>query len=211
LTNFIPIFPLGIVVFPDEQLNLHIFEPRYKQLITDCYGENKPFGIPVVVSEKITDYGTLVHITHIKKVYEDGKMDIETRGGDVFNLIEHIPAIPDKLYGGAIVSYPANKTESFPAQMLGIWDLLTELHRILKVEKKYAKSQSELLSYDIAHHAGLTVEQEWELLQLFREDQRLVYLKRHLQQLLPTIREMERLKERIKLNGHFRELKGFGG
>lgn len=211
MTNFIPIFPLGIVVFPGEQLNLHIFEPRYKQLITDCYGENKPFGIPVVIAEKITDYGTLVHISRIKKVYEDGKMDIETRGGHVFTLLERIPTIPDKLYGGAIVSYPVNQLQGIPAQMQGIWELLTELHQILKVEKKYSRPYDDLLSYDVAHHAGLSLEQEWELLKLFREDQRLVYLKRHLQQLLPTIREMEKLKERIKLNGHFRQLKGFGG
>ncbi len=49
MTNFIPIFPLGIVVFPGEDLNLHVFEPRYKQLITDCFGEKKPFGIPTVL------------------------------------------------------------------------------------------------------------------------------------------------------------------
>ncbi len=46
MTNFIPIFPLGIVVYPQEQLNLHVFEPRYKQLVKECLTEQKPFGIP---------------------------------------------------------------------------------------------------------------------------------------------------------------------
>src|SRR6187455_311175 len=49
MTNFIPIFPLGIVVFPGENLNLHIFEPRYKQLIKECFEQKKPFGIPPVI------------------------------------------------------------------------------------------------------------------------------------------------------------------
>ena len=47
MTNFIPIFPLSIVVYPGEELNLHIFEPRYKQLITESYQANRSFGIPV--------------------------------------------------------------------------------------------------------------------------------------------------------------------
>ena len=48
MINFIPIFPLNIVVFPGEKLNLHIFEDRYIQLINDCVAEKKAFGIVVV-------------------------------------------------------------------------------------------------------------------------------------------------------------------
>ena len=80
MTNFIPIFPLSIVVYPGERLNLHIFEPRYKQLIKECFDGNKPFGIPSVMDEKINEMGTLVQVKEITKEYEDGKMDIKTDG-----------------------------------------------------------------------------------------------------------------------------------
>ena len=210
MTNFIPIFPLGIVVFPGEQVNLHIFEPRYKQLITECYTENRPFGIPAVVGEKVQDYGTLVRVVDIKQVYEDGKMDIVTRGEEVFRMLELVKSIPDKLYSGAIVTYPENDTRSASRQMANIIASIYELHRLLRIEKKFTKPDEELNSYDVAHHAGLTIEQELELLQLMREDQRQEYLKRHLQQVIPIIQEMESLKERVKLNGHFRELKSWG-
>lgn len=210
MTNFIPIFPLGIVVFPGEALNLHIFEPRYKQLITECFAENKPFGIPAVVGDKVSDFGTLVSITEVKEVYEDGKMDIRTQGEKVFRLLELVKEIPEKLYSGAIVTYPENETRSTSRQMAGIIASVYELHRLLKIEKKFAKPEYELTSYDVAHHAGLTLEQELELLQLLREDQRQEYLKRHLLSVIPIINEMETLKERVKLNGHFRELKGWG-
>ena len=63
MTNFIPIFPLGVVVFPGEQLNLHIFEPRYRQLIQDCFGEKRSFGIPIVLKNNVSEMGTLVTIT----------------------------------------------------------------------------------------------------------------------------------------------------
>ncbi len=71
MTNFIPIFPLGIVVYPGEHLNLHIFEPRYKQLINDCYTAKKPFGIPPVINKQVSETGTLLEITEISKVYEN--------------------------------------------------------------------------------------------------------------------------------------------
>ena len=72
MTNFIPIFPLGIVVYPGEELNLHIFEPRYKQLIKDCHESKKPFGIPSVVNNKMTEMGTLVEVAEITKLYDNG-------------------------------------------------------------------------------------------------------------------------------------------
>ena len=71
------------------------------------------------------------------------------------------------------------------------------------------KSDDELCSYDLAHHAGLSLEEEYELLGLLHESQRLEYLKQHLSKVLPVLAGMESLKERIQLNGHFRELKGF--
>jgi Lon protease-like protein len=81
MTNFIPIFPLGVVIYPGEDLNLHIFEPRYKQLITECHQQKKLFGIPAIIESRLQDYGTLMEITEITTVHENGEMDIKTRGG----------------------------------------------------------------------------------------------------------------------------------
>ena len=64
MINFVPIFPLGIVVYPGEELNLHIFEPRYKQLVEECAALKKPFGIPSVVDSRMSELGTLVSDHH---------------------------------------------------------------------------------------------------------------------------------------------------
>lgn len=210
MTNFIPIFPLGVVVYPGEQLNLHIFEPRYKQLIRECMDAQKPFGIPTVMDDQMMEFGTLVEITLIKQVYEDGKMDIITRGLQVFRLLEVVKEIPDKLYSGAIVNYPDNESESVHPGMSSIVQAIRELHQLLHVEKSFPRSDNALRSYDVAHLAGMSLQEEYELLQLFREDQRVEYLKRHLHKVLPVVKEMETLKERVKLNGHFRELRSLG-
>ena len=209
MTNFIPVFPLGIVVYPGETLNLHIFEPRYKQLINECYANAKPFGIPVVLPNGLAEMGTLVEITEIAEVYEDGKMDIRTRGLQVFRMLELIKSVPDKLYSGAIVSYPSNNQLPLRSLMQQVVNSVRELHKLLNVKKDFKKSDEELTSYDVAHHAGLSLEEEYELLGLLQEPQRLEYLKRHLNKVLPIMTGMEKLKEKISLNGHFKELKGF--
>ena len=211
MTNFIPIFPLGIVVYPGEQLNLHIFEPRYRQLIKECSETARPFGIPSVINDKICEMGTLVQVKEISNVYEDGKMDIKTEGLQVFRMLEMINTLPDKLYSGAIVSYPDNDEKGNRALMQGIVKGIKELHKLLNIEKKFSKPDEELWSYDVAHHAGLSLQEEYELLELLQELQRQEYLKRHLKKVIPVLAEMELLKERVKLNGHFKNLKGLDG
>ncbi len=208
MTNFIPIFPLAIVVYPGEQLNLHIFEPRYKQLIHESFENKKPFGIPAVIDDKINEMGTLVQVKEISQVYDDGKMDIKTEGLQVFRMLEMINELPDKLYSGAIVNYPENIEKGNPVLMQGIIKGIKELHKLLNIEKKFARADELLWSYDVAHHAGMSLQEEYELLELLHELQRQEYLKRHLTRVIPVLAEMEILKEKVKLNGHFKNLKG---
>ena len=209
MTNFIPIFPLGIVVYPGEKLNLHIFEPRYKQLITECAEQKKPFGIPAVIGQRMQDIGSLVEITDISRTYENGEMDIRTRGLRVFRILEVIKEIPDKLYSGAIVNYPVTNEQGIPDLMRNLMKTIRELHQLLKVNKEFPVADEQLCAFDVAHHIGLSLEEEYELLGLFDERQRQEYLKRFLAKAIPMLTGMEQLKERIKLNGHFKNLEGF--
>ena len=209
MTNFIPIFPLGIVVYPGEELNLHIFEPRYKQLIKECSDQKKPFGIPTVIDKKMQDYGALVSVTEVSKIYDNGEMDIKTTGGKVFRILELIKDVPDKLYSGAIVNYPESYEQGNPEMMRKVMQGIRDLHELLKVNKDFKKPDEQLRCYDVAHHIGLSLEEEYELLMLADERQRQEYLKRHLTKVIPMVAGMEQLKEKIKLNGHFKNLSGF--
>jgi Lon protease-like protein len=209
MTNFIPIFPLSLIVFPGENLNLHIFEPRYKQLIKECHEQKKPFGIPAVVNKELKELGTLVEVKEIRKVYDDGKMDISTTGIKVFRMLELIREIPDKLYSGAIVTYPEAEEDGSRLLMQKVVSSIKELHKLLQVSKDFKKPEDQLQAFDVAHHLGLNMEEEYELLGLFREAQRQEFLKRHLGKVIPMLAEMENLKEKVKLNGHFRNLESF--
>ena len=206
MTKFIPIFPLNIVVYPGENLNLHIFEPRYIQLIKDCLAENKPFGIPSVQKSGISELGTTVKILSIENEKENGEMDIKTIGESVFRILETVEDIPNKLYRGAIVNFPLNIQDLASSKMNAILNELRLFHQLLEIEKKYKKIDTELCSYDIAHHIGLSLQEEYELLTLLREEQRQEFALNQLKKIIQTTIELQNLKERILLNGHFRKL-----
>jgi hypothetical protein len=137
-------------------------------------------------------------------------MDIRTAGLKIFRVLEVIKSVPDKLYSGAIVNYPDNKEDEGNRDLMDkVIKGIKELHRLLNISKDFKKPENDLRSYDVAHHAGLSLEEEYEVLALLKELQRQEYLKRHLQKVLPMLMEMEHLKEKVKLNGHFRNLSAF--
>ena len=166
--------------------------------------------MPAVVNNRLQEMGTLVEITDIVQTYDNGEMDIKTQGLRVFRILEVIKDVPDKLYSGAIVNYPDNDTDAGNRELMQkVIFGVKELHRLLNISKDFKKPEEQLKSYDVAHHAGLSLEEEYELLGLLKEIQRQEYIKRHLQKVLPMLMEMEQLKEKVKLNGHFRNLSAF--
>ncbi|MBS1496168.1 MAG: LON peptidase substrate-binding domain-containing protein [Bacteroidetes bacterium] len=209
MTNFIPIFPLEIVVYPGEQLNLHIFEPRYKQLIEDCVAAKKFFGIPTVLDNTLKEMGTLMQIKEVSKRYDDGKMDIKTEGIQPFKILETIKELPEKFYGGAIVTYPNLSAKGSAPLMKKVLAGIRKLHQSLHVSKDFNKPDNELLSYDVAHHAGMSLHDEYYLLELNEELHRQEFINRHLKKVIPIIEEMDVLKGKIKMNGHFKNLEGY--
>ena len=84
------LFPLQIVVFPGEAVNLHIFEPRYRELIKDCQEDGITFGIPTFQNGKVLDFGTEVELLSIEKRYPGGEMDIKTRARGIFQILDFL-------------------------------------------------------------------------------------------------------------------------
>jgi uncharacterized protein len=206
MTNFIPIFPLGIVAFPTEQVNLHIFEPRYKQLIHECYTQHKTFCLPVVIDGLVQEIATVVQVDTVHNEYITGELDISCKTLYACRILEIIKEVPDKLYSGAIVTHlpvPTFTTIHFQATVIA---KLKKLHESLDVHKKYKKPDDALTSFDIAHHVGFTLQQEYELLCIESENQRLQYISNHLDQYLATLENKKSTIDRILLNGHFRNL-----
>ena len=203
-TRFLPLFPLQLVIYPGEIVNLHIFEPRYKQLINECLENNSTFGIPPFVNDNITELGTEVEIIELVKDYENGEKDITVKGKSVFKIVHFYKNVPGKLYSGSEIEDSNISYESSDELKNEVLKKMLELFRFAGLDKKIKFNPKQHVSYLIAHTVGLSLEQEYELLTIPYEDKRLAYISEHLTQILPIVQEFEKLKEKIKANGHFK-------
>ena len=208
MKDFLPLFPLKLVAFPGEQLNLHIFEPRYKQLFRECQENQITFGIPSFIGNKIMDIGTELRLDTIEKSYENGELDVRTTGIGIFKIEEYYSQAPNKLYAGADInrlSYPKPKPNLELNEK--IFSHLKELFGVLAIPKKKIPTDAQsFVSFDIAHHLGLSIDQEYTLLCMENEEVRQQYIFEHLERIIPVAKEMEILKERALLNGHFKKI-----
>ena len=80
VNELVPIFPLGIVMLPEQLIPLHIFEERYKLMIGECLADDKVFGIVYFDGRKMCSAGCSARVQEVLKKYPNGRLDIVTRG-----------------------------------------------------------------------------------------------------------------------------------
>jgi len=84
----IGLFPLGLVLLPTEQVPLHIFEPRYRELIGECLDQEEPFGLVFADDDGLRRVGTLASVVEVTDRFDDGRLNVVVEGGDRFRLVE---------------------------------------------------------------------------------------------------------------------------
>ncbi len=203
MSHFLPLFPLNLVAFPEEKLNLHIFEPRYKQLVNDSWQKDKRFGIPAYVTNRI-EYGTEMEILKIHKKYADGRMDIKTVARKIFKVEEYVNPWPDKQYAGGEVNFLEQVWDSSSSKF-ELLDLLDQLYGKLDIGKE-VNYNMETPVFQLAHKVGLTKVQEYKLMQITTESRRIDFMVSHLKKLIPKLSKAEQIRDRIRMNGHFRQM-----
>ncbi|WKK80018.2 LON peptidase substrate-binding domain-containing protein [Marivirga arenosa] len=202
MSRTLPLFPLNLVAFPFQNLNLHIFEPRYKELIADCIENNSTFAIPSYVKNKV-EYGTEMEIREVSKKYDDGRFDIKTRGIRIIKVLKMDNPFKDKKYAVGSIEEISNKNNPDIIMKEEIFEAVQEMYDIVEVDER--KLSMDFQIYDIAHQIGLSKDAEYELIQINEERQRQRFVLDHLKVLLPKLRDLQRSKELIKMNGHFRK------
>jgi len=204
MSTLLPIFPLQIVLYPNENLNLHIFEARYKQLINHCSTQKTTFGIPTVLDGKLAGYGTEAAIKDIINVYPDGRLDITVQGLRRFKIYEYVGTMPDMLCDGANVEWLGEDWTVDLQQQKRLAGLIRDIYQALQLSKPGLTDKEVLTSYEVAHYLGMSLEQEYGLLTIPTEAERLKFLIVFLKKIIPTLESVDRLKERVAMNGHFR-------
>lgn len=207
MAKHFPLFPLSLVVYPQEKLKLHIFEPRYRQLIHECLAEGITFGIPAVIEKNVVEVATEVKLLSVEKQYKGGELDIVTEGVRRVRVVEFFREAYAKPYPGGVVEFLENDNSPDPAARQQIIELMQQLHEALGIQKQDEEAKTgAIYSYSIAHNVGFNLDQEYELLQMNKESDRLNFILNHLEAILPVVLETERLKAKAKLNGHFKNV-----
>ena len=87
MPSVIPLFPLDVVLFPGTPLPLHIFEPRYKEMIGECLARRQTFGVVRALEQGLAEVGCTAEIMTVVKEYSDGRLDLVTVGRQRFELV----------------------------------------------------------------------------------------------------------------------------
>ena len=198
----LPLFPFQSVFYPGETVPLHIFEDRYKQLIHDCRREALTFGIPVYINNSIS-YGTEVQLVEVVNTYESGEMDVVCVARQIFKVLSFEQQLEGKLYAGGEVAFLETENDADVDLRAEVLQKVEELYDIMDVP--FTKtSPKQFNSYSLAHKMGLSFEQEYELLLMTKETDRLNFIKAHLEATTHVLNKVNRTKEVIEMNGHFK-------
>ncbi|MCX6154309.1 MAG: LON peptidase substrate-binding domain-containing protein [Candidatus Kapabacteria bacterium] len=202
----IGLFPLGIVMFPEAVIPLHIYEERYKLLIKNCWEQKKPFGISLIDSSKIYNIGCVCEVIDIFKISEDGKMDIIVKGLWRYQLNSFTDG-EQPYYIGNVTQLNDIEEKTDEALLIECLtkfnEIVDNLHDVRIEAIDIMKLKSNIPSYIIASKAGLSVNQKQEILEKRNENERLNLILIHLKRVLPMVKEAEIISKIIRNDGYY--------
>jgi Lon protease-like protein len=197
----IPLFPLNVVLFPGEQLPLHIFEPRYRGMVRECLDAKSPFGMLLALPDGVVRVGCTAEILEVIKQYEDGRMDIITVGRDPFQVVELFS--DDPLLEGHVDYLQDCDSVVSPQVRKQLVELYETCHTLLfsGIPRDFDSVPPQQLAYTIA--AALPLELLWkqQLLELRAEAERQERLSTYLREWAPHLQKVETLRQRAGGNG----------
>lgn len=197
----IPIFPLQVVLFPGVVLPLHIFEPRYREMVARCLSEHSPFGVVLAREDGIAPVGCTAEISDVVKRYPDGKMDILTVGRSIFGIQE---VFDDNPLLEAEVEHVTPETEApAPGDVQRLLRLFEECYQLVagKPASLPEAASNIPLSYYVASELPLDLDYKQELLETQSEAARVNDLTGKLEKWLPQLQQMRHARRVAGGNG----------
>lgn len=186
MNSLLPLFPLELVLLPGVPLPLHIFEPRYKEMITECLEKKKPFGVVRASSDGVADIGCTAEIVSVTKKYDDGRMDILTRGVERFEVIQ---VNEDRLFLQAEISVVEDESDKPAAEMVTqAVRLHAEIAKLAGSEPTGPDDHGGSLSFLLAGSLPLDLDFKQNLLSTLSEAKRLEAVVGYLEAVLPGLR-----------------------
>jgi Lon protease-like protein len=186
VSSLLPLFPLDLVLLPGVPLPLHVFEPRYKEMIAECLDEKKPFGVVRASSEGVAEIGCTAEILEVTKRYDDGRMDILTRGVERFEVLQ---VNDERAFLQAEISVIEDEPGKSPAQAVErAVQLHAEIVKLAGAEASEPDGDADNLSFRLAGSLPLDLDFKQKLLTTLSEAKRLEAVIGYLQAVLPGLR-----------------------
>ncbi|HEX8386321.1 MAG TPA: LON peptidase substrate-binding domain-containing protein [Rubricoccaceae bacterium] len=198
----LPLFPLGIVLLPGEPVPLHIFEPRYKEMVRVCIDDDRPFGIVYASASALADVGCTARIRTVATRYDDGRLDIVAVGEDRFRVL-HVHR--DRAYlttdtepvedADPAACGTARARQRVVARHMKLLEMAGEAVRPGLYDEPFP------LSFVVGRNAGLDLDDKQALLAMDGEEERLAFLADHLGRLLMRVREAKKISTLARGDG----------
>lgn len=200
MAGLLPLFPLPLVLFPETPLPLHIFEPRYKEMIGECLSLKRPFGVLRATDDGFVRAGCSAQILEVTKKYEDGRLDIVALGQKRFEVthVDHERAF----LRGEVSYFEDTPGESPSKQREQALELQRELISMSGEEAAELPEEHPQLSFQLAATVPLPLDFKQALLVMRSEPERLTALVGYYKALVPRLRRALKGRTKAGGNGH---------
>jgi Lon protease-like protein len=194
-----PLFPLGLVLLPQEEVPLHIFEERYKVMISECLENDSEFGILWLSDDGLRDVGCGARIERVIERFEDGRMNILVVGTQPFKLLRRID---DMAYpAGDIEMLEDFQPDGDPTLVQQAQARYGELVEAATEEKPDIDEITGLDAYGMAATVEHPAEAKQALLELRSENERLRMVEEMFRTAIKRVAYAEEAAERAQTNG----------
>jgi uncharacterized protein len=199
--RLLPLFPLEVVLFPGTPLPLHIFEPRYREMISECLDQKKSFGVVRAKEDGVAEIGCTAEIITVTKKYPDGRMDIVTEGRERFEVMQ---VNQERSFLQAEVLYLQDAPDQATAEEIA--QAMKLQGEIFELAGSASANPSEIegahLSFNLVGPMPLDLDFKQTLLGLKSEAQRLQAVISYFEAILPNLRRTMRIRQKAGGNGH---------
>ncbi len=196
----IGLFPLELVLLPSERVPLHIFEDRYKELISECVADESEFGLILETAEGLRDVGTMTGVLEVIHTFDDGRMNVLVEGHERFRLAHETEG---RSFRTAEIE-PLEDEDEPPSdaeieEAMAVFRRLVEVAEAEEIEEPAADAAE--LSFQLAAKVDFGHELKQELLELRSERRRLVRLVELLERAIAGLTREREVRERASGNG----------
>jgi Lon protease-like protein len=194
------LFPLPIVLVPTERIPLHIFEPRYRELIDDCVENGEEFGLVLSTGDgAVHEIGTRAAVAQVLEVLEDGSMNIVVEGGERFRLLELTSG--RSFTTGVVEAVEDDDEPPLDGDVERATEVFRELATAAESDVDLPDPSSPRYDFELAARVDFAVDAKQELLAMTSPRARMQALVRLLETALEAVRLEHTLRERAGRNG----------